>query len=1011
MKKVGLIIGGILVALLLLLLLVPVFFKDAIFEKVDQQLAKTVNADVHYDSDNVSLSLFRNFPNVTASLEDFSVVNRAPFAGDTLVAADRFSIVLNLGSVIFGDKMEINAIELDNPLVQILVNEEGLTNYDIAIADETLPTEESDTTAAEFNLGIKRWQVQNGRIVYEDLTIPIRIEAEEVTHGGSGDFTQDIFDLRTTTEAQRASLVFDGIEYVSDKHLEGDVTLEMNLPEARYTFKDNLIELNNFAMKVDGDIIMPGEPISFNLRFSTPENTFKSLLSLVPGVYNEHFEELEARGEVGFEGYLRGAYSAADSTLPGYRVALSVKDGYFKYPDLPQAVENVNVNMVVEDPTGDMQDLLVNIKDFSLNMGQNPAKGSVELRGLHPMQVNADVDAKLNLAELDQILKLDTIAMRGVFSLNLKAKGVYDTLKNRFPEMNAQMQLADGYIKTATYPVPIQNFNFNGSVVNTTGKLENTVVNVPSFGMLIDQDKVTGRLRLEDMNDYRWDVALQGAIDFTTIQKIVEFEDMELAGRIIADIQTKGRMSAVENEQYDQLPTSGTMAMENFSYSSVDLPFDFLMSSARMQFNPQSMQLQEMNGKIGDTDMSLTGTITNYIGYALKDDQTLRGNLKMVSQRINVNQWMSEDGETAPADTAGGAMTVVEIPQNLDLTFAATAGEVIYDNLTLENMVGTITAQNGVLRMENLTFNTLGGGFGLSGTYDPRNTEKPAFDFNLKISDLSISNAYANFNTIKALAPIAQKMDGTFSTDFKLSGLLGQDMMPQLNSLTGSGLVEVLQATLENSKILQKVALTTKLTDNLGSDMLKLKDLLMKVKVADGFVNTEPFDFNIGNVPVTIGGRQGLNGALDYTMNLDVPAGAAGQALNSLLSKVGAGSGANVETIKLNLGVGGTYNDPSIKILGGGTTAGEGGVATSVADAAKDAVKQQVENQLDDAKAKLEAERQQAEARAKEELEKQRAEAEARAQAELEKRRKAAEDSLKKKATKGIRDILGGGGR
>ena len=1008
MKKIGLIIGGILVFLLLLLLLVPVFFKDAIFEKVDQQLAKTVNADVNYNSDKISLSLFRNFPNVTASLEDFSIVNRAPFAGDTLVAADRFSIVLNLGSVIFGDKMEINAIELEKPLVQILVNEEGITNYDIAIEEETL-TEDSDTTATEFSFGIKGWQVEKGRVVYEDLTIPIRIELDDVTHGGSGDFTQDIFDLRTTTLAKHSTLIFDGIEYVTDKQLEGDVTLAMNLPEARYTFKDNQIELNDFAVKIDGDIAMPGEPINFNLNFSAPENTFKSLLSLVPGVYNEHFENLEARGDVGFDGYLKGAYSAADSTLPGYRVALNVKDGYFKYPDLPQAVENVNINMVVEDPKGDMQDLLVNIKDFSMNMGQNPAKGSLEIRGLQPMQVNADIDAKLNLAELDQMLKLDTIAMKGVFSLNLKAKGVYDTLKNRFPEMDAKMQLANGYIKTSTYPIPVENFNFNGTVVNKTGKLENTVVNIPSFGMLIDKDRVTGRLRLEDLNDYKWDVAVKGAIDFTTIQKIVEFEDMEMAGRIIADIQTKGRMSAVEKEQYDQLPTSGTMSMQNFSYSSKDLPYDFLMSSARMQFDPERMQLQEMNGKIGDTDMSVTGTITNYIGYAIKDDQTLHGDLKMVSQRINVNQWMTEDGSTAQADTAGGAMTVIEIPKNLDLRFAATAGEVIYDNLNLKNMVGTITAKNGILTMQDLTFNTLGGGFGLSGTYDPRNMDKPAFNFNLKISDLSIANAYASFNTIKALAPIASKMDGTFSTDFNISGLLGKDMMPQLNSLTGGGLVEVLEATLKNSKILQKVALTTRLTDKLGSDNLTLKDLLMKIKVADGFVNADPFDFNIGNIPVTLGGRQGLNGLLDYKMNLEVPAGAAGQAVNSLLSKIGAGSGENVETIKLNLGVGGNYNDPSIKILGGGTTQGEGGgLAGSVKETVKDAAKQQVENQLDDAKAKLDAERAEAEARAKAELDKQKAEAEARAQAELEKRKAAAQDSLKKKATKGLRNILGG---
>lgn len=1005
MKKILLGLAIVLGVFLLILILIPVFFKDRIFEEVDKQLAKSINAQVYYDADEVSLSLLRHFPNLTAGLQDFSIVGNAPFEGDTLVSADAFEITLDLGSVLFGDQMEIKNLELENPFIQILVLEDGTANYDIAIAEEELPGTAADTASTAFNVGIEGWKVTNGRLIYEDKSLPFRLTLDEITHSGSGDFTQDIFELTTFTEAQRGSMWYDGVEYVSDKHLTADATLEMNLPESKYTFRDNRISLNDFGIQLDGWIAMPNDPIDFDLTFDAPENSFKSLLSLVPGMYSESFDELEASGEVAFTGFLKGRMD--EESMPGYGLNLQVNNGEFRYPDLPEAVRNVQLNMKVEDPTGDMKNLLVDLSTLQLDMGNNPVKASMRLEGLQPMQLKADVDARLNLAELNQMLKIDTLTMKGLFSLNLKAEGIYDSVANRFPNTNAKMQLENGYFKTAGYDVPVQDVNLSGTVSNQNGSMEATQIQIPAFAFKVGDDQMRGSLQLQNLNDYQWDAAIAGTLDLTTIQKIVEFEDMEMAGRIIADIQSKGRMSALDAGQYDRLDTRGSMAVQDFLYASADLPYDFKLSKAAMTFTPKAMQLSEFAGQIGDTDLNLTGSVQNYLGYALKEDQTLYGDFALQSRRVNLNEWMSEE-EAAEADTTAGEISPIEIPQNLDLRFTAKIDEVLYDNLNLQNMAGTITAKDGVLRMDGLTFNTLGGGFGLSGSYDPREIKKPKFDIDFKIQDLSIKQAYQNFVTIQKLAPIAEKVNGTFSTNFSLNGLLGEDMMPNIASLSGQGIVEILQATLTNSNLLQKVASVTNLNKVSSADAVMLKDLLLKVKVDDGGVGVDPFDFSIGDIDATLGGRQGIDGSLDYKMALEVPAGAAGQAINNLLAKIGQGPGADVQTVNLNLAVGGTYNDPAVKLVGGGSSSSGGaeGIVGSVTETAKEAAKEKLQEEMNDAKAQLEAERKAAEEKAKAELEAKRAEAEAQARQELERKKKAVEDSLKKKSRNVLKDLL-----
>ena len=1002
MKKALIIIGSILGVLLLLLILIPVLFKDDIFRKVDEQLAQSINAEVNYNADDIGLSLLRNFPNMTATLDDFSIVGREPFAGDTLLAADRFEIVLDLFSVISGDQMQIRALELENPLVQILVLEGGSANYDIAIEEENLPATEAAAAPTAFNIGIDRWEISNGRIVYQDLSIPIRIQMEEVSHTGSGDFTQDIFEMDTYTLAEQSTLTFDEVEYVTDKRLEADVRMNMNLPEMKFTFLENTARLNDFAMGFEGFIAMPEDPIIFDMQFAAKDNDFKSLLSLVPGMYNEEFEKIEANGDIDFNGYLKGVYSEADSTLPGYSVALQVNDASFKYEDLPTAVEDINVKMLVEDKDGNPDNLYVNMERFNMNIGNNPVQGEFELRSLVPLNVAADIDARLNLAELDQVLKLEELDMKGLFALNVKADGIYDSLQNKFPEIEAAMSLKEGYMKSVDYEVPIQDFNFTASVENKTGNLSNTFIKVPAFSMLVADDRITGQLMLEDLEDYTWNLALQGALDLTTIGKIIPLEDMEVAGRIVADIETQGKMSSVEAGRYEELPTRGTVLIKDFRYSSIDLPYDFIISTAAMEFNPQRMRLESFNGQIGSTDMQLTGFVNNYIGYALKDDEVLQGEFSMVSRHVNLNEWMTEEETPVAADTASVPMTVVEIPKNLDLAFTSTISELVYDNLTLENVTGTLAVEDGMLAMRDLSFNTLGGQFGMSGLYDPRDLQKPVFDMDLVIDNLSISRAYENFITIRTLAPIAEKLDGEFSTKFALQGILGQDMVPLMGTLTGKGIIELIDATLQDSKVLTAVMGFTNLSNS--ATAVQLKDILLKAKVDDGYVVVEPFDFEVGNVNITVDGRQGIDGALDYDFALEVLAGAAGQAVNNLLAKVGAGSGANSSTLNLNVGVGGTYGDPKVNLLGAGP--GEGGVVESAKETVKDAVKEKLQAEADEAKAELEAKRKEAEERAKAELEEKRRQAEEQARKELEKRQQQLEDSLKKKGKGVLKDLF-----
>ena len=114
MKKVFIIIGSLVVLLLLVMVLVPIIFKDDIQKAIDQELDKNLKATAFYDTDAFSISLFKSFPNLSVSVGNFGIAGIDQFEGDTLISVKEFSITVDLMSAIAGDQIKIKNISLDH---------------------------------------------------------------------------------------------------------------------------------------------------------------------------------------------------------------------------------------------------------------------------------------------------------------------------------------------------------------------------------------------------------------------------------------------------------------------------------------------------------------------------------------------------------------------------------------------------------------------------------------------------------------------------------------------------------------------------------------------------------------------------------------------------------------------------------------------------------------------------------------------------------------------------------
>jgi len=894
----------------------PLLFKDRLRALADRQIAQRVRARVQYDPASLDVSLLRSFPELTLALREVRVLGLDSFSRDTLAYLPSLRVGLDVMSVVRGGPVDIKTIDLERPDISLRRLKSGRANWDVVITDSASAATGQDTS--QVSLAIRGWKVTDGRLRYEDLGLPFRMEARGVDHTGSGDFARNVFDLTSRTTATDLDMSYNGVVYVTDKQLAGDVKMRMDLTKSIYTFQENKIRLNDFPFSFAGTIGLPNATdITYDLTFKALETDFKTLLSLVPGVFTTQFKNIETSGKVAFDGYYKGTQNATQ--MPGYGVNLAVTNGQFHYPELPQAAKNINLQLQVDNPTGVTNEVKINVPQFHLDLGPNPVDGNVRIAGLAPMNVDGRVKASVNLAEALKVYPVKDLAMRGQLFVDGTAKGIYS--KTQMPVVNAAIRFVNGYVKSAKFPAPIENINLSGTVVNTTGKVNDTQIDLPQFRMVLEGEPLEGRFAAHNLDQPVFDTNVRGTVDLTKITKIFPFKGMTVTGRVKGNVAAKGNMADVEAGRYQNVVASGTVQASNVTYRSPDLPQGLRISSGTATFNNNQIALQSVNGTAGSSDFAASGTISNYLGYLFTPGQALRGNLTVNSRNFNVNEWMVDEVSARPTTTAGRAPAkakasgVLQIPKFFDLVLTSRVDNVTYDNLKLTNAQGTVTVRDQTATLKGMTFNTLGGSFGTTGSYSSRDLAHPKFDFGLNIKNLTFQNAFSAFNSIKALVPMARQVEGVFGTSFKVSGEMGPDMLPNLATLTGKGVLDVVRAAINQSEVMSKIASLTTLPE---LKTLLVVDKKIQANLVNGNLVVQPFDLAIGDVKMTLGGSNSLAGALAYVTALNVPTGRLGTALSSQLTRLtGVKNIQGTDRVTLGLNIGGTVSSPRVALTSG----------------------------------------------------------------------------------------------
>jgi hypothetical protein len=432
-KKIIYVLLGFILLIIIAAVSIPFLFKDKIIAKVKTEINNNINAKVDFGS--FDLSLIKHFPSLSFSLNDLSVIGVKEFEGDTLTFVKSLDIGVNFWSIISGSQISIKSIMVDKPYINILVLENGKANYDIS--KSTGPAA-SGSESSSFKMNLQHYEINNGNLVYNDRSLGFSMLMNNFSHSGSGDFTQDLFTLNTKTDADAASIIYGGVKYISSAKTDIKADLEMDMKNSKYTFKDNEIKINELVLGIDGWLAMPAEDITMDLKWDAKKSDFKNFISMVPGVYSESFKNVKTSGTMALNGFVKGTYN--EKKMPGFGLNVQVQNGMFKYPDLPTAVNNVNMDLKINNPDGVPDHTTINLTKLHAEMGADPFDARLLVKT--PVS-DADIDmmakGKIDLGNISKIVPLEQgTTISGLLLADMTAKGRMSAIEQkRYEDFNA----------------------------------------------------------------------------------------------------------------------------------------------------------------------------------------------------------------------------------------------------------------------------------------------------------------------------------------------------------------------------------------------------------------------------------------------------------------------------------------------------------------------------------------------------------------------------------------------
>lgn len=453
---------SIVAGIVLLLLLAQRFLGPEVKKLFVTEINKSLTAEVQVD--DVELSLIKDFPFASVRFTGVRMKEAlTPPSKNYLLMAGSISLRFNIWDLL-QKKYKIKVIRLADVEIAPHVLADGNDNYHFW-------KKSSGSDNQNFNFQLQRIIIHNLHLRYSNDATAAFLDLHIPGFVAKGNFSSSRYTLDLAGNILLHKFKAQGAGQISERTINTWLVLDADNEKGLYTIKKGKLETGKLTLTAEGNILYQGEQKNVNLKVSATGSTLGEMLSLVPAEYTKTFDGYRFEGKGNVIAGISGAI--ADGRTPAVNVRLDMQNGTIAERKSGISLQNVSATAVYSVKQDGMNETL-SISNLKAKLGDGFISGSLSMQGLSSTNMQCNLNASLNLNELQQFIKYEEFtSLSGWIKLNASFSGEIADISN--PEASdflASNLSGSGSIQQATlglrnYGLPVKNiqsvFEFNGN--------------------------------------------------------------------------------------------------------------------------------------------------------------------------------------------------------------------------------------------------------------------------------------------------------------------------------------------------------------------------------------------------------------------------------------------------------------------------------------------------------------------------------------------------------------------
>ncbi|WP_440999069.1 DUF748 domain-containing protein [Fodinibius sp. SL11] len=538
---------------------------------------------------------------------------------------------------------------------------------------------------------------------------------------------------------------------------------------------------------------------AFSLNFDSNVN-----LATVRDFYDiSQFDVDNLGGQLTAKGQASGNMTAPEEAT--FDATISLSNGLLKYAEVSEPIDNISI-----DTQANQSAITINNMELQAASNTFSMKGSVN-QPMDEQQRSIDLttDLDFDLATIKNFYPIDedTLTLRGQFKANATLKGKADQIENAVQSGN--ISLTNGFISHKSLGKPIEQITLSSSLQGPNLKISKA-----SFVTGDNNLGVSGNVRNYLSENRTVDIKLTGKAALNQIKDYYELEPTltKLTGLADLNLRVQGAPADPVNMQFN-----GQLTAQNINMDGEAMVQPVSNLNGKLNLSPTSVDLNQLSFNIGSSDITLSGSLRNYMEYlnAEKDRSTtpqLTGSYK--SELLNLDELIDWSDTTS---------TTEPIPIHLpDLTSSVSAEitKMIVTGVTMTNLTAKASTTPNKITMDQASINLFDGQAKGSFTWDVPEPERTMISFNGTLDGLQAAAFFDEFQVLGKDSNFHEYVSGAFSADVKYYSELNEFLEPVITTSTMDGNFGMTKSRIQGHPIQKQLAslLNAKEFNNIGLD-------------------------------------------------------------------------------------------------------------------------------------------------------------------------------------------------